>query len=64
MFDKSDHRGWLFTTLVFILVVTMSLSFGFAKGWIDVKITLGASLVFLGILLTALVIAHWPYRSR
>src|SRR4051794_40631988 len=40
--SRSDHSGWLTTTLVFILLVTMTLSFGFAKGWIDAKLALGA----------------------
>ncbi len=62
--SRSDHSGWLITTLVFILVVTMTLSFGFAKGWIDAKVALGASAVFLVVLLATMVIAHWPSRNR
>ncbi|MBN9388256.1 MAG: hypothetical protein J0I20_09415 [Chloroflexi bacterium] len=60
----NTHSGWLITTLVLILVITMTLSFGFTKGWFDAKITLGASVVFFVVLVGAMVIAHWPYRSR
>lgn len=61
---RSDHSGWLITTLVFILVVTMTLSFGFAKGWIDAKIALNASIVFFVVLLGTMLIAHWPSHNR
>lgn len=56
------HSGWLITTLVFILVVAMSLSFGFVKGWLDPRITLTASIVFLVLLFAAMLVAHWPSR--
>lgn len=62
--SRSDHSGWLITTLVFILVVTMTLSFGFAKGWIDAQITLGASMIFFVVLVGAMLIAHWPSRNH
>ena len=62
--SRSDHSGWLITTLVFIMVITMTLSFSFAKGWIDVKIALGASVIFFVVLLVTLVIAHWPSPNR
>ena len=60
--NRTGHNGWLVTTLVMILVVTMSLSFGFAKGWLDAKTTLTASVVFLVLLFGAMLIAHWPFR--
>ena len=62
--SRSDHSGWLITALVLILVVTMTLSFGFAKGWIDAQTTLCASVVFFVLLVGTMVIAHWPYRNR
>src|SRR4051812_43434734 len=33
--NQTGHNGWLVTTLVLIMVVTMSLSFGFVRGWVD-----------------------------
>ena len=62
--SRSDHSGWLFTTLIAILVVTMTLSFSFAKGWIDAKTTLGASIIFFVVLLGVMIIAHWPSHNR
>lgn len=62
--SRSDHSGWLITTFISILVITMTLSFGFAKGWFDTKITLSASVVFFVLLAIAMLIAHWPFRNR
>lgn len=61
--NQTGHNGWLVTTLVLIMVVAMSLSFGFVRGWLDAKSTLTASVVFLVLLLVAMVIAHWPSRT-
>lgn len=59
----NDHSGWLITTLVLILVVTLSLSFGFVKGWLDAKVTLTTSVIFLVLLFGAMLVAHWPSRN-
>lgn len=61
--NQTGHNGWLVTILVVILVVAMSLSFGFVRGWLDAKSTLTASAAFFVLLLVAMVIAHWPSRS-
>jgi ribose/xylose/arabinose/galactoside ABC-type transport system permease subunit len=61
--NRNGHNAWLISTLVFILVVAMSLSFGFVKGWVDAKTTLTASVVFLALLFVAMLIAHWPSRQ-
>ncbi len=61
--SRSGHSAWLVTTLVFILVVAMSLSFGFVKGWLDPTSTLIASVVFLVLLLAAMLVAHWPSHN-
>jgi hypothetical protein len=61
--SRTGHSGWLVTTLIFILIVAMSLSFAFVKGWLDPKSTLIVSIIFLVLLFAAMLIAHWPSRN-
>ena len=57
---RNGHSGWLIATLGVILVITMSLSFGFTRGWLDANTTLTASVVSLVLLFGVMLVAHWP----
>jgi hypothetical protein len=61
--SRTGHSVWLVTTLIFILMVAMSLSFAFVKGWLDPKSTLTVSIIFLVLLFAAMLVAHWPSRN-
>jgi hypothetical protein len=61
--SRTGHSVWLVSTLVFILMVAMSLSFAFVKGWLDPKSTLTVSIIFLVLLFATMLVAHWPSRN-